>query len=149
MLIWRGTTKKNLSQFSARQYKKLRSIAFSPRRSNLTKIKLYKNCEILQLDKLYKLEVTKFVFRFHNNARPSQFASIYDNVNKICSYNTRSSKDQNLFLPRRESSLAIKRSIKSIGVKIRNEIPSKISNLKTIKAFTKKLTNRFSAAKDC
>ena len=117
------------------QNKTLRSITFSPRRSNLTK--LYKKCEILQLDKLYKVEVAKFVFRFHKNALPSQFASRYDNVNKIHSYYTRSSKDKNLFQPRRESSLAIMRSIKFVGVKIWNEIPSKISNLKTIKAFAK------------
>ena len=93
------------------------------------------------------LEVAKFVFRFHNNVLPSQFASMYDNVYKIHSYNTRSSKDQNVFLPRRES-LASKRSIKFVGVKKWNEIPSKISNLKTIKAFTNKLPNHFSVAKD-
>ena len=130
------------------QNKTLHSITFYPRRSNLTKIKLYKNCEILQLNKLYKLKVAKFVFRFHNNALLSQSASTYDNVNKTHSYNTRSSKNQKSFLPRRKSSLAIKRSIKFIEVKIWNEIPSKISLLKTIKAFTKKLPNRFFAAKD-
>ena len=122
------------------------SIIFSPRKSNLTK--LYKKCKILQLDKLYKPEVAKFAFRFHNNALPSQFDSMYDNVNKIHSYHTRSSKDQNLFLPRSESSFAIKRSIKFFEVKIWNEIPSKVLNLKTIKAFAKKLTNHFSAVKD-
>ena len=105
VLTWGGTTNENLSQLSTIQNKTLRLITFSPRRSNLTK--LNKKCEILQLDKLNKLEVAEFVFRFHNNALPSQVASMYDNVNKIHSYNSRSLKDQNLFLPRRESSLAI------------------------------------------
>ena len=111
-LTWEGTTKENLSHLSTTQHKTLRSITCSPRRLNLTK--LYKKCEILQQDKLYTLEVAKFVFRFHNDAMPSQFTSMYNNINKIHSYNTRSSKDQNLFLPKRESSLAIKRSIKFI-----------------------------------
>ena len=146
MLTWEETTKENLSHLSTIQNKNLRSIIFSSRRSNLTK--LYKKCEILQLDKLYKLEGAKFVFRFHNNALPSQFASMYNNINKIHFYNTRSSKDQNLYLPRRKSSLAIKRSIKFVGVKIWNKISPNISTLKTIKAFTKQLINHFSAAKD-
>ena len=146
ILTREGTIKKHLGHLSTIQNKTLRSITFSPRRSNLTK--LYKKCKILQLDKLYKLEVAKFMFRFYNNALPSQFASVYNNVNKIHSYNTRSSKDQNLFLPRRESSFANKRSIKFFEVKIWNEILPKVSNLKTIKAFTKKLTNHFSSVKD-
>ena len=102
LLTWGGTTKKNLSHLSTIQNKTLRSITFSPRRSNFTN--LYKKCEILQLNKLYKLEVAKFVFHFHNNALPNQIASMYDNINKTHSYNTISLKDQNLFLPRRESS---------------------------------------------
>ena len=58
------------------------------------------------------------MFRFHNNVLPSQLASMDYNVKKIHSHNTRSSKDQNLFLPRRESFLVIMRSIKFVGVKI-------------------------------
>ena len=76
-LTWEGTTKEDLSHLSTTQHKTLRSITCSPRRLNLTK--LYKKCEILQQDKLYKLEVAKFVFRIHNDAMPSQFASMYNN----------------------------------------------------------------------
>ena len=95
ILTWGGTTKENLSHLSTIPNKTLRSITCSPRRSNLTK--LYKKCELLQLDKLYKLEVAKFEFRFHSNALPSQFTSIIMSTKsilitlghqktKICSY---------------------------------------------------------------
>ena len=93
----------NLSQLPTIQNKIFAIIIFSKLNQALQKV------QILHLDKLYKLEVAKLLFRFPNNALPSQFASLYDNVNKIHSYNATSSKDQKLFLPRRESSLALTR----------------------------------------
>ena len=55
-------------------------------------------------------------------------------------YRTRSSTEDNLFLPKVKSALLVKRSIKDVGVKVRNEIPCCFTKLKTIKSFFEKLT---------
>ena len=101
---------------------------------------LYRKYKIVQLEKLYKIEVAKFVYRSRKNLLHEQFISLYNNVNSVHQYRTRSSTGDNLFLPRVKSSLLMKRSIKVVGVKVWNEIPCCLTKLRTVKSFSKKLT---------
>ena len=94
----------------------------------------------MQLEKLYKIEVAKFVYRSRKNLLHEQFISLYNNVNNVHQYCTRSSTGDNLFLPRVKSSMLMKRSIKVAGIKVRNEIRCCFTKLGTVKSFSKNLT---------
>ena len=88
---------------------------------------LYHRFEILKIDDLYKLELSKFMHRFFKKALPKYFETFYTEFRFSNTHNTRSSS-QRLMLPYYSTNRAQK-SIKFQGAKLWNSLPNSMKQL--------------------
>ena len=80
----------------------------------------------------YMLEVSKFMYKSASLSLPSSFNAYFMNIDH--QHNTRARVNADLVLPRPRTNLG-KQSIKFMGVKFWNEIPTNIRNSTTLNSF--------------
>ena len=97
------------------QNKIIRLIAISSYRSNAEK--LYAQLKILNVNDIYKLQITKLMRKFKHDCLPSVFNYLFTKWDNIHSYNTRQQTSQEYIVPRKRLAIA-QRSLAYIGVKI-------------------------------
>ena len=87
----------------------------------------YYKYEILKLEDLYNFEIAKLMHQFTHSKLPLNFNHYFAYSFDVSSYSTRHTSSNDIFLPRFMSSKT-QHSIKYIGAKIRNNIPSDLKN---------------------
>ena len=103
---------------------------------------VYNEIEILQMEKIYKLEVGKFMYKFSNHLLPENFEEYFKHVSTIHNYNTRMAEN-NCMYPIRAKSKFIKKTLKYKGVEVWNSLPNAIKQLPSVKSFSKQLKSSF------
>lgn len=121
---WGNAAAIHLNKLLVAQNRTIRAI------TNRNKIKtkllpLYDKLGLLRIDSLYKLEVTKFMYKFLNNNLPEPFSDYYHKVSSVHSLNTRRSASNSFYLPRFKRK-GTQNSIKYTGIKIWEELPTEI-----------------------
>ena len=92
----------------------------------------YKELNLLPLDDLYFLEVSKFMYRNSKSSLPSSFDEYFRNIDHH--YNTRNRINLTLALPRPRTDL-VKQSIKFTGIKVWGKIPLEVRNAESYDSF--------------
>ena len=88
---------------------------------------------------MFKLELAKFCFKFHNKFLPNQLLSIFTNVSSVHNYNTRSSNIN--FFRNKQNNKAGFTTLNSLGAKLWNEIPEEIRSSNSIYIFSNNFKN--------
>jgi len=76
-------------------HNKLRIMAFSKFNSNVCK--LYKDTQILTIDRIFKLEISKLMYKIKFRLAPKQFTELFTKIEDIHSYHK--NNDQVLIMP--------------------------------------------------
>ena len=122
----RGATYKSyLMKLKRLQNKALRIISKTKIRGKITP--QYYKYEILKLEDLYNFEIAKLMYQFTHSKLPLNFNHYGAYASDVSSYSTRRTSSNDIFLPRFMSSKT-QHSIKYIGAKIWNNIPSDLKN---------------------
>jgi hypothetical protein len=100
---------------------------------------LHKELNILLVEDIYRLSVSKFVYKHQNDLLPSIFDKFFTQNTTIYSYNTRQSRGLYANHPKRKSG---EKRIKYQGTILWNSIPEQTRYL-SIKTFTKKVKQGF------
>ena len=112
-------------------------------KSNHRKTKLspiYARLSVLQLDKIYLLEMIKLIYKFKINVLPECFTNYYTRNSSVYSYSTRSVKNDFCHAIR-VNKIKTQQPIKISGVKIWNDLPSEMicSSKLGFKVFVKRV----------
>ena len=108
----------------------VRYMTFTPQDTDVSM--QFKRLNLLTIDEIYTLEISKFMFRYSISTLPSSFDEYFRNIEHH--YNTRTKTNSSLDLPRPRTDFG-KQSVKYNGVKIWNEIPSAIRNASSYISF--------------
>ena len=123
--LWGPTYKSYLMKLKRLQNKALRIISKTKIRGKMTP--QYYKYEILKLENLYNFEIAKLMYQFTPSKLPLNFNHYFAYLSDVSSYSTRHTSSNDIFLLRFMSS-KIQHSIKYIGAKIWNSIPSDLKN---------------------
>ena len=115
---WGNAAKKYLSKVQVMQNRLIKFMT----KSNYRKTKLspiYARLSVLQLDKIYQLEIIKFMYKFKINVLPECFTNYYRPArnSSVYNYSTRSVKND-LYHAIRVNKTKTQQSTKISGVKI-------------------------------
>ena len=126
LLNWSTSNETNLNSININMKKAIRIMCFKPR--DESSLPLFKSLGILPLDKAIKLRQGKFMWKLVNNYLPQSLSS---------NFTTHSITVRSQFaMPAPRLDLA-SRHISYSGIKLWNEIPLRIRQIKTQKAFSK------------
>ena len=93
----------------------------------------YTHLNLLTLDNLYSLEISKFMYRNSKSTLPASFDGYFRPIEH--QYNTRTKSNSNMTFPRPRTDLG-KQSIKFQGVKIWSELPPSIRDASSYENFS-------------
>ena len=129
--VWGSTFKSYFKPLQVLQNKAMRAIDNLNWKERVTPV--YRKYKILKLNDIHKLEIAKFMYKFSKKSLPFTFNNYYKNI-KIChDHDTRQSAQKDYFLTLHKTS-RLQRSIKFLGIKVWNSIPTSIRN-KSFKNF--------------
>ena len=119
------------------QKKVLRTISSQPFLSSTTPI--FHSLKILKLNDMINHEILKLVYKSLNGLSPSHFQNYFQLSNTVHSHQTRQAARGDIFQPIRNTFLYGLRSIKYIGAKLWNCIPTFIKVSASFNTFKSKL----------
>ena len=93
---------------------------------------LFANLKILDVFSIYSLQVSSFMYLYHNDALPISFTQIFQTGNQTHQYSTRYS---DFYRPQTCRTNIKKISIRSQGPRIWNSLPNNIKNAPTFNIF--------------
>ena len=128
-LIWASTYVSNLQRIYLLQKRAVRAISKADYKASSKH--LFANLKILDVFSIYSLQVSYFMYLYHNDVLPIAFNQIFQNGNQIHEYSTRYS-DFYLYSCRTNIK---KFSILFQGPRIWNSLPSNIKNAPTFNIF--------------
>ena len=123
--LWGATYKSYLIKLKGLLDKALRIISKTKIKGRISP--QYYKYEILKLEDLYNFEIAKLMYQFTHSKFPLNFNYYFAYSSDVSSYSTRHTSSNDIFLPRFMSSKT-QHSIKYIGAKIWNNIPSDLKN---------------------
>ena len=133
-LCWSTASNKLLQKVRVLQNRIVRYVSFTKPRRRLMPV--YKNHNILPLNKIVELKKSVFMFNIHNNSLPEVYTSFCEPVSHR--YPTSYASSSNYFLPRSDSNRA-QSSIKFSGPRAWAKVPNDLKNISFRKTFTKKM----------
>ena len=133
ILCWGRTKKSILKPISILLNRALRCINFVNRRQTINP--LYFKEHILKLDDIFKLEVSKFMYRYNKGTLPSNFSKHFQNTHITHTYNTRHNNN-NLFLRRKHTRKGME-GLNFLGVRLWCEVPDSIKIKSNCYSFSK------------
>ena len=129
-VIWASNYPTRLSRIEIPQKRAVRAIAKIQYRESTQHV--FKELKILKVQEINKLQISFFIFKFHNNQLPKNLSDIFSANYQIHSYGTRQSDD--CHLPRKSTTLG-QHSLVFQGPKIWNSIDSKTRNINSFNVF--------------
>ena len=106
-VIWDNALKIYLKELSVRLNNIIRTIIFSKKYRHMTN--LYKNLNLLKLNDIYKLELTKFMYQLYHGTLPRLFHDRFIKISAIHNYST--GQKQNLVYFKPQIKKAIEREM--------------------------------------
>jgi len=89
---------------------------------------IYKKLDFLKAHDIYKLELAKLMYKFHDGLFPSIYNSLFQRSSDLHNYNARYASNQNHFIPSVHSNIG-KKLISYKGAVIWREINAEYKNL--------------------
>ena len=132
IIIWGSTFKSYLKKLNILQNKAVKIIAGGLWFERATPF--YAKLKFFKIQDMYLLELALFVFKFQTKQLPSSFLDYFKLTNAIHAKQTRSSANDNYFLPRYKT-MKLERSIKYQGAKLWNSISNEIKISTSAKLF--------------
>ena len=129
-LIWASTYVTNLQRIYLLQKRAVRAISRADYKASSKP--LFANLKILDVFSIYSLQVSSFMYLYHNDALPIAFNQIFQTGNQIHQYSTRYST---FYRPHNCRTNIKKFSILFQGPTIWNSLPSNIKNAPTFNIF--------------
>ena len=151
--VWGSADITHLNRLTNLQKRVVRMITFSDRRqidySFLPSDPLFLKMEIVKIQDIFKMNVSKFIFKCLNKTNPNNFHSWYILSSQVNNHNTRSRyidintliTTRSLFIPFSRTKHYGLNQLKVQGPKIWNNISPLIRNNTSIKIFLKELKN--------
>ena len=129
-LIWASTYVTNLQRIYLLQKKPVPAISKADYKASSKP--LFANLKILDVFRIYSLQVNSFMYLYHNDALPISFTQIFQTGNQIHQYSTRYS---DFYRPHTCRTNIKKFSILFQGPRIWNSLPNNIKNAPTFNIF--------------
>ena len=129
-LIWASTYVTNLERIYLLPKRAVRAISKADYKASSKT--LFANLKILDVFSIYSLQVSSFMYLYHNDALPIAFNQIFQTGNQIHQYSTRYS---DFYRPHSCRTDIKKFSILFQGPSIWNSLPSNIKNAPTFNIF--------------
>ena len=120
---WGSAKTTAMRKLRSLQNKILRYMTNTPRQTSV--VDQYSRLNILSLDNLYVLEISKFMYRNSETSLPLAFDGYFRPIGH--DYNTRTTTTESLMTPRPSTDFG-KQSIKYTGVKVWNSLPFNIQS---------------------
>jgi len=95
---WGSSSFPTLNTLNTIHNKLLRIMTFSKFNSNVCK--LYKDTQILNIDRIFKLEISKLLYIINFRLVPKQFIELFTKIEDIHSYHTRQRSSIEYAIPR-------------------------------------------------
>ena len=131
IVVW-GTAKSTaMLQIKTLQNKVIRHITHSGRMENVDKY--YKKLDILKVEDIHFLEVSKFMHKFAKQTLPLTFSEYFREIPHH--HDTRNKAKNTLSLPKPRTNFG-KQSLKFIGVKVWSEIPYLLKECQNLESFS-------------
>ena len=149
--VWGSANETHLNRLLILQKKIVRLISFSDRRQSdysfLPSDPLFFKLELLKTQDIFKLNISKFIFKCLNKTTPVNFHYWYQLTSQMNKYNTRSKfvnidnavATRTLFVPTARTSNYGLKLLKVLGPRIWNSLPSLLRNNESLSSFIKKL----------
>ena len=134
---WGSATKTSLHKINNIHIKIIKTISWSSFRCHVTPV--YSQLNLLKLEDIHQLEISKLMHNFHSNRTPNTFDRLFTAVNSVHTNETRSSTSGQYFCHPVCSQYG-KRSIKFKGPRIWQQIDSSLKALPAI-IFKKRYKN--------
>ena len=129
-LIWASTYVTNLQRIYLLQKRAVRAISKADYKASSKP--LFANLKILDVFSIYSLQVSSFMYLYHNDALPIAFTQIFQTGNQIHQYSTRYS---DFYRPHTCRTNIKKFSILFQGPRIWNSLPNDIKNAPSFSIF--------------
>ena len=123
---WGSATKTSLHRLNTIHNKILKTISWSSYRCHVKPF--YSQLNLLKLDDIHQVEITKLMHNFHTSRMPNTFDRLFTAVNSVHTHETRSSTSGQYFCHPVCSQYG-KRSIKFKGPRIWQQIDSSLQEL--------------------
>ena len=104
---------------------------------------LFISSNILKINELHKLQLTSFVYESSLHQNPRKFHNHFTNISEIHSYATRQSTDQEIFIPRKNTTQYGLFSVHYAGASLWNSILKDIRSGPSVHSFRKTLKKYF------
>ena len=127
ILCWGPIAKSIISDLQVIQNRAVRMVGNFHRRTNVNY--MYLNLRFLNIENIFQLELSKFMYRFNKNMLPKPFSNSFGKISDMHSIRTRSASSNKLYLPNFKKKSG-RSSIKFLGVQCFNDIPEEWKNLK-------------------
>ena len=151
IILWGCANKTTIDRLNKLHNKALRTVTRLPYKTAINKLGLYSNARALKTFDLHKYAQAQYIFKLYS--KTSSNDNFIDNialVNTILNYNTRQAKNKNYFVSNMPT-LQKSNSLLVDGVKVWNQLPSKIKSETRISQFNKlvfkQLLNSYSPLK--
>jgi len=136
---WGSSSFSTLNTLNIIHNKLLRIMRFSKFNSNICK--LYKDTQILTIDQIFKLEISKLMYKIKFRLVPKQFTEHFTKIEDIHSYHTRQQSSIEYAIPRTRLKIAQK-SFTYIGIRIWSSIDLTICSIPNYHLFVTKLQHK-------
>ena len=137
-MLWCRANSTALKPLNILLNRALRCINFLGRRDKKTS-QIYFEQKILKIQDMFKLELAKFCFKFHNKLLPNQLLTVFTNLSSVHNYNTMNSNI--IFFRNKQNNKAGFTTLNNLGSKLWNEIPEEIRSSKSVNIFCKNFKN--------
>ena len=119
LLAWGSANKTNIQSLQVLLNKIIRTLSGVRRNEHVANNILCTNLKILKIEKLYFLEIAKFMYLYHHNKLPELFFPYINVTKNIHPHVSRRTTQKNSFVPHVNSNSA-KKSLLFMGTKIGN-----------------------------
>ena len=149
--VWGSADNIHMNRILILQKKFVRLITFSDKRqcdySFLPSNPLFYTLKFHKIHDIFKINISKFIFKCLNKSTPMNFHSWYRLTSQIHNYNTRSKfvniqnevTTQTLFVPTARTTYYGLKLLKVMGSKIWNNLPPSLRNKEPLNSFIKEL----------
>ncbi len=126
IILWGNANKDALDRILKLQKRAVRIISNS---SYLCHTKpLFERFNMLDVNKLYKKELSIFMYKYHHSMLPRSFNNMFTNMKNVHNYDTRNKESY-------RSEIHKLTDVMSLGPRLWNSLPSKIKAAKSISQF--------------
>jgi len=136
---WCSSSFSTLRTLNVIHNKLLRIMTFSKFNSNVCK--LYKDTQILTIDRIFKLEISKLMYKIKFRLVPKQFTELFTKIEDIHSYHTRQRSSIEYAIPRTRLKIAQK-SLTYAGIGIWSFIDPTVRSIPNYHLFVTKLKHK-------